>query len=365
MSRPLVTVIIPCYNTERFVRETLLSVTRQSYPNLEIIVVNDGSADNSAEVIQSVADARIVYIYQENQGLSAARNTGMRAAKGKYVMFLDADDLIFPEKIALQTKWLEKHPEYDILACGFDRTDERGEKLYSVNPAQKEIRTTDLLTESQFPVHTALCRRSIIEKTGFFDTELKAAEDWDYWCRTSLAGARIYRWSRSLCTYRLLDTAMTGNAPRQTEMLLRVVDKNFKNYSLPQDLRILETKAREKVLLTGTARCLVLDFAAEGVRYLQMSVRTNSAVADNNFSDLAGKIAGMLVHMNAHADLTQRLTAVQQTLEKEFAIEKDFTAAVIFRYYWLTGRKSAFSLLTNPQNTRFLLQMLRKKLFRN
>src|SRR5437588_6877362 len=115
MRNDLVTAVIPTYNYGRFVTQALESVLAQTYANIEIIVVDDGSKDDTREQLASYAD-RIRYIYQENQSVAAARNTGIRAAAGDLVAFLDADDVWHPQKVELQMFYLADHPEVGLVA---------------------------------------------------------------------------------------------------------------------------------------------------------------------------------------------------------------------------------------------------------
>lgn len=112
---PKVSIVIPCYNQAQYLRDAVSSVLNQDYPNKEIIVVNDGSPDNTREAAQTFGDA-IIYIEQENKGLSGARNTGIRAANGKYIALLDCDDICLPGRIATEVSYLEAHPDICLVA---------------------------------------------------------------------------------------------------------------------------------------------------------------------------------------------------------------------------------------------------------
>lgn len=142
---PRVSVIIPCYNTARYVKETIESVLNQTRQDFEIIVVDDGSTDDSHNVIASINDQRIRYHYQPNQGLAAARNTGLALATGEFVAFLDADDFFLPEKLARQIAALDSQPEVGLVAGGHLYVDEFGNSLAESQPwiynPQLDLRT--------------------------------------------------------------------------------------------------------------------------------------------------------------------------------------------------------------------------------
>ncbi len=113
MQGPLVSVIVPVYNGERYLTKTIQSVLTQDYQPIEIIVVDDGSTDRTAEIVR--AQPNIHYIYQNNRGVSAARNTGIAAAQGEFLAFLDADDMWVPQKLSVQVSYLTQHPDVGFV----------------------------------------------------------------------------------------------------------------------------------------------------------------------------------------------------------------------------------------------------------
>src|SRR5689334_18886634 len=123
-ARPTVSVVITCFNQGRFLADAIRSVQRQTYRNIEILVVDDGSTDNTRDVALSFADAR--YVYQPNAGLSAARNKGIKKSRGAFLVFLDADDWLYPEAIAINLDYLTKNPEWAFVSGWHDKVDEWG-----------------------------------------------------------------------------------------------------------------------------------------------------------------------------------------------------------------------------------------------
>ena len=114
---PLVSVIIPAYNAQKYIREALDSVLAQTYSSFEIIVVEDSSTDDTAKIIKSYIDPRVKFVHQEKKGQTAARDEGMRRASGKYLAFLDADDVYLPQKLERQVGYMEAHPECGLCYC--------------------------------------------------------------------------------------------------------------------------------------------------------------------------------------------------------------------------------------------------------
>jgi glycosyltransferase involved in cell wall biosynthesis len=240
---PLVSVIIPNYNYGNYISETLSSVLNQSYKNLEIIVVDDGSTDNSIEVIKRLGqDIRI--IEQNNSGVSSARNKGLKASTGKYVCFLDADDFWEEHKVELQVMAAEEY-DLDLIYCGYSECDvnlniikeqipkHKGncENLYRVNPGS----AIALLGTS-----TAMIRATVLEKVEGFDIELNTSADWDFLRRISKISHFSFV-SAQLVRYRIHSDSMSSgslvryyrdNELALNKMIAEYSSKNFKDFFL-------------------------------------------------------------------------------------------------------------------------------------
>jgi glycosyltransferase involved in cell wall biosynthesis len=201
---PLVTVIIPSYNYGRFIGQTIESVQAQTYPNWECVVVDDGSTDNTREVVESYArrDTRIRYIYQENQRAGTARNNGIRNGKGVFLQFLDADDLIESRKLERQVEYLDLHPDVDIV-YGSVRSFPTGQPITSLSaPFGEEALWMPRISGSgkealmhliKLPliIHAPLLRRSVDGSVVWFDEKLRANEDWLFWIECALQGRQF------------------------------------------------------------------------------------------------------------------------------------------------------------------------------
>ena len=187
-SSPLVSVIIPTYNRARLVGEAIESVLAQTYKHLEIIVVDDGSTDGTEEALGPYRE-RIEYIYQQNRGASAARNTGIFRARGDYIAFLDSDDLWVPEKLELQVDYLEKHADCGLVYtdCEFlvvrdGRVVERIEKNLTGYSGYAYLQ---IFMRNEVFIPTVLLRRDCLGAVGYFDEKLTFFEDVDLWFRLS------------------------------------------------------------------------------------------------------------------------------------------------------------------------------------
>jgi len=202
---PLVSIIIPAYNYGRFLADTLESILSQTCELWECIIVDDGSTDNTTNIVEHFCklDQRIQYLRQNNQGPSAARNNGIRHAVGVFFQFIDADDRISSRKLEMQTNYLLDHPGVDLVYGGarYFRDGEPDKLLLSLNgsatPWMAEISGQDdelvrqLLADNIMVISAPLIRRELIELSGLFDESLKFHEDWEFWLRCALAGGRF------------------------------------------------------------------------------------------------------------------------------------------------------------------------------
>ncbi len=194
MQNNLVSVIIPTYNrADSTLKNAVESAINQTYNNLEIIVVDDGSKDNTKEVLEQINDPRIIYIYQENAGPSAARNNGIRNAKGKYIALLDSDDLWLPEKIEKQVNIAESNQSIGMMCCfgmryNPDTTEKNIEYHYCSAKNSSEFIEGLLFAPDKTVTGTStmLFKREVFDKFGYFETGMRAYEDWDMFFKAAL-----------------------------------------------------------------------------------------------------------------------------------------------------------------------------------
>jgi len=209
-----VSVVVPAYNYASYLSDCLESVLRQPGIKAELIVVDDGSTDDTRRVVDTFGE-RIRYVYQDNAGLSSARNTGLRFATGKYILFLDADDVLGDDTLEPRVRFLDQNPSVDIAMC---RSRFLGAKGWL--PWQKEWLRSDrdifshLLVSNLGPPHAFLIRKRVVEQIGWFDLSLRACEDYDYWFRAATAGFCI-RPSPGYVYYRKHTLSMSANMERQ------------------------------------------------------------------------------------------------------------------------------------------------------
>ncbi len=247
---PVVSVIIPAYQAARHIGETIDSVLRQTFSAYEIIVVNDGSPDTEElERVLAAYGDRVIYLKQKNGGPAAARNTGIRGARGEYIAFLDSDDLYLPEHLQEQLAFM-KSGGYDFVyadALLFGRSPLAGYTFMELVPSEGEVTFENLLAaQCTVITSTVVARKQPILDAGLFDekhTCIIPAEDYDLWLRLAQRGTRMAYQQKPLIKHRKHAESLSANSVRAFEGALQVLNKVEHNGSLT---------AREQQLMTAT-----------------------------------------------------------------------------------------------------------------
>ncbi len=223
----LVSVIIPCFNHGQYVVDAISSVLNQSYHNFEVIVVDDGSTDNTREIVATIG-GQVLYIWQQNQGLSAARNSGIKAAKGSYIGLLDADDMYEPDFLYTLVSILEGDPLADAAYCGYQFVDQQNNPLPQCE--SRVVSAEDLyqaLVDGNFLVpESILVHRHCYKNVGLFDERLRACEDMDMWLRIS-SQHHVIGTNKVLIRHRILQNSMSTDPARQYQNRMAVIRKHF------------------------------------------------------------------------------------------------------------------------------------------
>lgn len=229
MNNPLVTVVIPVYNVERYINQCLNSVLKQTYQNIEIIIVDDATPDSSIEKISPIRDPRIRIISQQNRGLAGARNTGIRESDGKYIAFLDSDDFWHPDKLSQHVNALESNAQLGVSFSASRFVDESGNNTnrlqqplvkHSFTPAQIFCRNP--IGNGSAPV----IRKSILnaitfhtpdkEHTQYFNEALRQSEDIECWVRIAVITQCQFNYvDQPLTYYRLNAGGLSANVDKQ------------------------------------------------------------------------------------------------------------------------------------------------------
>lgn len=220
-----VTVIIPVYNGERFIRRAVDSILRQTYPVTQIIVVDDGSRDSTREIVESDYRDQVTLLRQQNGGPAKARNAGLRIATGEYIAFLDADDWWEPEKVAMQVKVLREHPNAVGNYTGLRVMSDYGEHLADLKPVDHTTLWPTLRwCNPGVPPSSVLLRRSALESLGSgFDERQLGSEDWNLWFRLITKGPFCVC-PEPLTDYRSSAGGLSGDANHMYNDFMKMLD---------------------------------------------------------------------------------------------------------------------------------------------
>jgi glycosyltransferase involved in cell wall biosynthesis len=235
MLNPLVSVVIPCYNQGHFLAEAINSVLSQTYPDIQIVVVNDGSVDNTEEVVKKYR-GKVDYVYQNNMGLPSARNSGISASEGRFLMFLDSDDLLSPDAIRNLAHATCRNAS-NLSQCGWKsfRSVEDLDLLVGHLPTQAELLPL-LINTNAGPVHSFIVEKDLALDVGGFDPTLNSCEDWDFWLRCANHGVSFSTIPFVGAFYRDSPNSMSSNKNRMLFARTRVLI-NAWNYLEKDGLR--------------------------------------------------------------------------------------------------------------------------------
>jgi glycosyltransferase involved in cell wall biosynthesis len=247
---PAVSIIIPAYRAAGYIADALSSVFAQTFTDYEVIVVNDGSPDTDEfERVLEPYRNRIVYIKQENRGVSAARNAAIRVARAPFLAQLDPDDLWEPDYLAVQMETIERDPSIDVLypnALVFGDMPEAGRKFMDVAPSDGEVTFERLVMQECTVMTCVTARRDVVLQAGMYDETLNCSEDFDLWLRIVKQGGRISYHRRVLVRYRRHRGSLSSDPLWVCENSLRVLDKVERTMSLTDDEREVVKRARAR-----------------------------------------------------------------------------------------------------------------------
>jgi len=250
-----VSVIIPTYNYARFLGEAIQSVLDQTFTDFELIVVDDGSTDNTREVVETFKDTRIRYLWQENRGVAAAQNTGIKASHGEYITILGADDLYLPQNLDLKVKLLDSRLDvglvcsngyfiYDNNEATLDTLWGKKEFKYSGNPVQAARQPLkELLYRSCFIMPQAtMARNQVFAAVGYFDESLPTHEDWDFFVRV-VQRFSVEAIDMPLLKIRRHSTSLTGNQEKVYQGAATAIKKAIGSGSFSgEEIKILKER---------------------------------------------------------------------------------------------------------------------------
>ena len=226
----LISVIIPVYNGEKTIKETILSVLNQTFEDWELIIINDGSTDSTIEIITQIQDNRIRVFNFENAGLARSRNRGIDHSQGEFISFLDADDLWTTDKLEAQFQTLQNNPKVMVAYSWTDYIDQSSQFLHSgrhitINGnVYQHLLVNNFLENGSNP----LIRKQALNQVGGFDSSINSVADWDMWLRLA-AGYQFVAVPLPQILYRVSARSMSSQIKNQERECLKVIEKAFKS----------------------------------------------------------------------------------------------------------------------------------------
>ena len=254
-----ISVIMPVYNGEKFLREAIDSILTQSFKDFELIIINDGSKDNSKLIIDSFDDERIIYVEQENKGLATALNHGISYSKGEFIARMDADDISMPYRLMKQYLFFRSHPQISVVSGSFSYIDNNGSYLgRSFAITNPFLVKKTLLNSGCIICHPSVMmrRKDFYSVNGYLEIMGNRFTDYHLWVKFIKNGFKIQNMSEILIKYRIIDTAISSKFTLSNDgrkILLKIIKKdnptisdlsNLNNFYEPNDESFLE---REKV----------------------------------------------------------------------------------------------------------------------
>lgn len=369
---PKVSVVIPTYNRAEFLMETVHSVLDQTYRDFEIIVVDDGSTDTTAQVLEPYS-AQVRYVWQENAERSAARNHGLRLARGEYIAFLDDDDRFLPDKLRGQVAALDRDPGIGLVASGFQYTDEHDTLIGEEYPwvGRSPITLQTILFSGLAPIHAVLARRESITQVGGFDTHIRGCEDIDLWLKLSLAGCRMAWEPAIVCQYRL----HANNWSRSPELHFmshrQALDKAFADPRMPADLRRRRPQIDAQLDLSEASRLSAGGWDEAARDRIRRALQTDPGLAADNGRRLAEIAAGLQASVWGNGRFSEFVVAatageipgLERTMKSVAAKKRFYTAfserrAVDTRQAWIDVARQDPRWLLNRGGWSILYQSL-------
>ena len=238
-----ISVVVPVFNGEKTIEETIYSILNQTFKNIEIIISDDGSTDSTLKIVKNISDSRIKIISYPNQGVSESRNRGISQAKGEYISFMDADDLWTPDKLESQWKALQQNSQAAVAYSWTDYIDESGKflKFGRRIKANGDVFTKLLKINFLENGSNPLIRQKALEKVGVFDKSLTAAEDIEMWLRLA-ANYEFVCVEKPQILYRISANSLSSNLKTMEATSLKVIERAF-SYPKANELQHLKKQS--------------------------------------------------------------------------------------------------------------------------
>ncbi|MBE9012338.1 glycosyltransferase [Pseudanabaenaceae cyanobacterium LEGE 13415] len=321
---PIISVVIPAYNAEKTIQETIESVLNQTFENFEVIVINDGATDQTLEIIQSIQDPRIQVFSYANAGKSIARNRGIELSKGNYLAFLDADDLWTPDKLKQQWQALQDHPDASVAYSWTYFINENGKVLFSGTKYGNDsnIYHKLLVRNCLESGSNILVKRSAIAQISHFDPTLAKAEDWDFYLRLA-SQFKFVCVPKYQILYRVHEGSSSFNIQASENACLTIIDRAFKQ--APESLQHLKKYTLATLYTYYVIKLLTYPAKrSDGIlafHYLRLAAKYNPALCKTIWKDLLKILAILLFPLSWSRRLIKAFT-------KKRAISTPLKAAI-------------------------------------
>lgn len=269
--KPLISVVMPVYNGERFLRDAVESILKQSFADFEYIIVDDGSTDQTSQILEEyrLLDSRIyIHANPTNKGIIKSLNTGCELSSGRYIARMDADDISLPNRLEKQLDYLEWHSEVGILGTSAEIIDKEGNAIGEVRLSDSPLETKwQMFFENRLMHPTVMMRRMVLEKVGFYRIDAIGAEDYDLWTRVGRTTC-VSNLPEILLRYRRWDSSITSRLPNLVESRCIEIVRTHLCSTLNRDVSS-ETAATMRYLGGGDIRPQSIEQIENAERVLQ------------------------------------------------------------------------------------------------
>lgn len=310
-------VIIPAFNGGAWLAQAIESALAQTYPNTQIIVVNDGSTDPCTRETAITYLPHITYIEQENVGVAAARNTGIEASTGELIALLDQDDLWLPHKLQTQVSILNARPHLGLVHSSFQVINANSRPTGAIRLPQREYDPLpSLLLQVPIASCTALFPRRLLNETGQFDAALAGSDDWDLWLRIASQGYNFYCVGEPLAQYR----EHASNTSRNIDLMVRASINTLDKFYARTDIPASAMRSRDRAYFNKHAWAIALYYGARRTKCAQDHLQIAARSYPQGIA--TGRFLQSLIHANqqaggtapGQADIHEAARFVQHTL---------------------------------------------------
>lgn len=332
MSSPKVSVVIPAYNQAQFLGEAIQSVLNQSYQNFEVIIVNDASLDNTSEVVQEFNNPRIkLIVHEQNKGLPASRNTGMRASSGELIAFLDADDLFLPEKLNYHADFFSKHPDVGVSYNARFELNHSANSIREIWRPPQNVGLLDVVLGFPFSPSDMVIRREWAFRVDLFDESfVNGGEDTDFPCRLALAGCKFIGIDKVLNARRYHSDRKRKNLIARLQDVVRALDATFIDPRCTTEVLAIKDKALVHHLMVLVALAFIQEETSLGHQFLGELIGMDASILEGEPSKFVEFILLQTI-VDDKVDHGRLLENIAEQLPDEYAWISN-------QFYWAVGR---------------------------